>query len=98
MGWEWRRHGEHLYGPYFVDRQGGGRRYVGRQPNIEQVSAENREQRANEARRAERAELKALDMQVVELNTVIETLVKANLLVAGYYQYHRQWRKRRGNL
>ncbi len=95
MGWEWRKHGEHLYGPYFVDRQGGGRRYIGRQPSMEQISAENREQQVNEVRRAERAELKALDMQGAELTEMIDTLVTASLVVAGYYQHHRQWRKKR---
>ena len=99
MGWEWRKHGDRLYGPYFVDRRGGGRRYVGRQPTMEQVSTENRKQQAHEALRAEQAELKALDTLSTDLTAVIETLVTASFLVAGYHQHHRQWRKRRhGNL
>ncbi len=99
MGWEWRKYGDRLYGPYFVERQGGGRRYIGRQPSMEQVSAAHQKQQAHEALREERAQLQALDLQGAELNTVIDTLVKASLVVAGYYQHHRQWRKRRnGNL
>ncbi len=96
MGWEYRAGG----GPYYIRRTKQNRQvvrtYFGKGSEAERAAAEDALKQAEKnARKAELEQLKALDMQVVELNTVIDTLVKASLLLAGYYQHHRQWRKKR---
>ena len=96
MGWEHRAGG----GPYYVRRRKVNgqemREYFGKGPVAEREAAEDAlKQAEKKARKAELEQLKALDMQGVELNTVIDTLVTGSLVVAGYYQHHRQWRKKR---
>ncbi len=99
MGWEYRAGG----GPYYVRRRKVNRKdvrtYFGKGLNAERAAAEDvLKQAENKTRKAELEQLKALDMQGAELTEMIDTLVTASLVVAGYYQHHRQWRKRRGNL
>ena len=96
MGWEYRAGG----GPYYVRRRKVNgkdvKTYFGKGSDAERAADEDiMKQVENKARKAELEQLKALDMQGVELNTVIDTLATASLVVAGYYQHHRQWRKKR---
>ncbi len=96
MGWELRAGG----GPYYVRRRKVNgkevRTYFGKGSDAERAADEDLMKQAEKnARKAELEQLKALDMQVAELNTVIDTLIKSSLVIAGYYQHHRQWRKKR---
>ncbi len=100
MGWEYRAGG----GPYYVQRRRVNgqevREYFGKGLEAERAAAEDAlKQAEKKARKAELEQLKALDTQGADLAKVIETLITASLLVAGYHQHHRQWRKRKqGNL
>ena len=99
MGWEYRAGG----GPYYVRRRKVNRKdvrtYFGKGLNAERAAAEDALKQAEKnARKAELEQLKALDMQGVELEKLVRLLMNAALVAQGYYQYHRQWRKRRGNL
>ncbi len=99
MGWEFRAGG----GPYYIRRtkQNGQvvRTYFGKGLEAERAAAEDAlKQAEKKARKAERKQLEALDMQGVELEKLVRLLVDAALVAQGYYQHHRQWRKRRGNL
>jgi hypothetical protein len=50
-----------------------------------------------EARRAERAELEALDAPLNKLHELADLLARAALVVAGFHQHNRgEWRKKRG--
>ncbi len=96
MGWEYRAGG----GPYYVRRTKQNRQvvrtYFGKGPDAERAAAEDAlKQAEKKARKAELEQLKALDMQGKDLTEMIDTLIKAILLLAGYYQHHRQWRKKR---
>ena len=94
MGLEWRRHGDRLYGPYYICRQ-GGREYIGKGPLASQYAAEEARRRAEqEAQQAEWKQLEALDAQVNELSELTNTIMKANLMADGFHQHHRgEWRK-----
>lgn len=96
MGLEWRRHGDRMYGPYYICRQ-GRRQYMGKGLLASQYAAEEQRCRAEEeARRSELKQLEALDAQITELTEVTDIFMKASLLVAGFHQHHRgEWRKRR---
>ncbi len=51
-----------------------------------------------EAKRARKAELDALDAPLNELSELADLLGRAALVVAGYHQHRRgEWRKRRGD-
>ena len=85
-----------------------GRRYRGRGEGdsvkafgelAAQVDAISRAEREadSEARRAERAEMDALDASVRGLDEVADLLARAALLAAGYRQHKRgEWRQKRG--
>ena len=94
MGLEWRRHGNSLYGPYYIRRQ-GGRQYVGKGPLASQYAAEEQSRRAEEeARQSELKQLEALDTQVNELFGLTNAIMKGSLMADGFHQHHRgEWRK-----
>ncbi len=99
MGWEFRAGG----GPYYVRRTKQNRQvvrtYFGKGSDAERAADEDiMKQVEKKARKAEMEQLKALDMQGVELEKLVRLLMNAALVAQGYYQYHRQWRKWRGNL
>ncbi len=96
MGWEHRAGG----GPYYVRRRKVNgqvvREYCGKGPLAEQAAAEDAlKQAEKKARKAELEQLKSLDMQGVELEKLVRLLMDAALVAQGYYQHHRQWRKKR---
>ena len=95
MGWEQR--GSYQY---YIRRQTvQGRRVrtsLGRGA-VAMAAAEADAQRrqAQETAQAAQAHLASLDRQLDALSGVIEQLMQATLLVAGYHQHHRSaWRKR----
>jgi hypothetical protein len=64
-----------------------------------ELDALQREQRRADAavRRAERAEVEAIDRQLDTLDEVADLAARAALCAAGYHQHKRgEWRKRRG--
>jgi hypothetical protein len=79
------------------------REYVGKGRVAElsaQLDAIARQEREAEqaARRAERAELEALDAPVNDMCQEVELLARAALVAAGFRQHKRgEWRKKRGN-
>ena len=102
MGWERRRNGTY----YYRARKVGGRvlkEYVGAGPLSELVAAQDTQARAerratNEARRAERARLTAVDDAVDASHAASDTLVRASLVMAGYHLHNRgEWRRRHGD-
>lgn len=65
-----------------------------------QLDAIEREQREVEraAAQAQREEVAALDAPLGELNELVDQLVQAAMLAAGYHQHKRgNWRKRRAH-
>src|SRR5438876_12133597 len=95
MGWE--RRGPYTY---YIRKQTIHGRTVrtsyGRGQAAQIAAAEDAQQRhAREAERAERAYLAQLDQQLDAVIHLLESLVSASLVVAGYHQHHRsEWRKR----
>ena len=97
MGWEQR--GAHWY--YIRKYRVNGRtvrRSLGRGPAAMQAAAIDAERRAQKAQaRALQRELEALDTDVLTFFKLIDRLLQAHLLLAGYHQHHRsEWRKRYG--
>jgi hypothetical protein len=95
MGWERRGLGQYFYRSRRVNGHvtkiyfGAGQRA--------QIAYE-RAQRHQEARKRERAirkELEVLDVQTDIISDMIKTFVKASLLVAGFHQHKRTWRRKR---
>jgi hypothetical protein len=94
MGWE--RRGQHRY---YIHKQRVHGRTVRRSLGhgataIAAADADTRRRQVREAAQAERQHLTMLDQQLNEVAHLIERLVQATLLVAGYHQHHRsEWRK-----
>jgi hypothetical protein len=91
-------------GYYYRVRKEGGRvvrEYFGKGEPAElmaRIDAINRADREAErkTRRAEKAELEALDAGVKELDELADLLARAALLAAGYRQHKRgEWRRKR---
>lgn len=97
MGWEQRARG----GPYYIRRTTSNgreiREYVGRGASAERAAAEDAAKRANREReRAEWKHLEVLDLQITELDTITNQLMRASFLASGLHQHHRgEWRKHR---
>jgi hypothetical protein len=99
MGWEQR--GAHSYYIRRFSIQGRKvRRSLGRGPAAIQAAAIDAERRAaKEQARALRRELEALDNDVLTFIKLVDRLLQAYLLLAGYHQHHRsEWRKRYGSV
>lgn len=103
MAWERRRNGR-LY--FYRTRYVAGRtvkEYVGRGPKAEQAAKEDASKRAQReacllSKRERRREYESVQMTFTALAAECQSLVRASLLSAGYYQHARgKWRKRRGN-
>ena len=97
MGWEQR--GAHLY--YIRKYRVNGRtvrRSLGRGPAAIQAAAIDAERReAKEQMRAFRRELETLDNDVLTFIKLVDRLLQAHMLLAGYHQHHRsEWRKHYG--
>jgi hypothetical protein len=100
MGWERRQRGG-LY--YTRSRRVGGRvvrEYVGAgelAAVAEMLDAEEREERQQreQAWKAERLDMAKLDDSLDALRKECESLVKAQLVLAGYHRHKGQWRLRR---
>ncbi len=95
MGWEQR--GSYQY--YIRKEKRHGRTvrmsYGRGQAAITAATADAQRRQAQETAQAARAHLATLDRQLDALSGVIEQLMQATLLVAGYHQHHRSaWRKR----
>lgn len=100
MGIEARRNGK-VY--YYKKRREGDRvisEYVGgglvvslakRQSEIERAQREAELAQ----RRAERMSMAELDRQMDEFSNLVDTVIAAELLLSGYHQHKRQWRRRR---
>lgn len=100
MGTEERRNGK-LY--YYQKRREGDRvisQYVGGgvvADLAENSAAMQRASRAiqREQLKAERMSIAEIDTALDELNQMVDTLMTAELLLSGYHQHKRQWRRRR---
>jgi hypothetical protein len=99
MGWEAR--GSHSY-YYRKERDGSSVRsvYVGRGEMAQLTAAllaMQREDRRikNQKLQQEQASLKALDLDLDVMLWAVNTMMDAALIVAGFHQHKRQWRKRR---
>jgi hypothetical protein len=95
MGWEQR--GPYQY--YIRKEQQHGRtvrRSYGRgAAAMAAATADATRRQAQETARAEQRHLAHLDRHLDEVIGLIEHLMQATLLVAGYHQHHRsEWRKR----
>jgi hypothetical protein len=99
MGWE--RRGPYTY---YIRKQTIHGRTVrtsyGRGQAAQVAAAEDAERRqVQETVRAEQARLAQLDQQLDAVIHLLESLVSASLLAAGYHQHHRsEWRKRHEHL
>ena len=102
MGWETRQRGDRYY---TRSRRVNGRvvrEYVGTGLAAELAAAEDatrRRQRAAEvaALRAAHAQIEAPAAALGEFDTLLDGLVAALLVGAGYHRHHRgEWRRRRG--
>src|SRR4051794_31133950 len=88
---------------YRVRKQGGRviRQYFGKGKPAELMAQLDAMQRAHreaqrQARRAEKAQVDALDARVKELDELADLLAQAALLAAGYRQHKRgEWRRKR---
>jgi hypothetical protein len=102
MGWE-NRNGRGRY--YTRSRRVGGRvlrEYVGSGLGAELTADLDEDRRASRAERAsewraERERLEAADQDFDALCRLADSLMRAELIAAGYHQHARgAWRKRRG--
>jgi len=101
MGWE--RRGNSRY--YYRKRREGDRvvsEYVGSGPLAELASALDdltREEQSLEREQIqrEREAIRAVDMRVEDVCTVIRVLTYGALLAAGYHTHKAQWRKKRND-
>jgi hypothetical protein len=97
MSWEHR--GSQQY--YYRVRYQGGRltkTYYGTGRAAKRAVAEDLRRRTiRKHAQAENQRLQQLDTQLKDFTHVVQTLVKATLLSAGYHQHKRVWRKRRQN-
>ncbi|MDP9472374.1 MAG: hypothetical protein M3Q71_17180 [Chloroflexota bacterium] len=100
MGWETRSGRRY----YYRARKVNGRvvkDYMGAGPRAEIAALHDRWARQDraatgKARRAERAELEAVDGELTDVDHAIEALTRATLVLAGYHRHHRgNWRRRR---
>ncbi len=73
------------------------REYYGRGPRAQQAAAEDAAKRlAREKEQAHKAQLKTLDTQVAQLDTIITLLSHVHMIDAGFYLHHRgEWRRRK---
>ena len=101
MAWEHRNNGKRYY--YRARRVDGRvvKEYVGTGPIAEAAARQDAQQRAErqtqlQAERARRERYEAAQQLLSTLCDECDALVAAALTAAGYYQHHRQWRKRRG--
>lgn len=90
-------------GPYYYRsvREGGRVRkiYVGRGPRADEAAREVEQRRQAhqaglEARHREQARTAVAEARLNELQTQLNLLIQAVLLVAGFYKHHGQWRRR----
>jgi hypothetical protein len=97
MGWEQRGSYSYYIRRYRVSGR-KVRRSLGRGLAAIQAAAIDAERRAHkEQARVFRRELEALDNDVLTFIKLIDRLLQAHLLLAGYHQHHRsEWRKRYG--
>jgi hypothetical protein len=95
MAWE-----KHYHKSYYYRKIRQGDRvishYLGAGPALEQRLRE--ESQARQAEQQARQTLAALDADLAQLYTFIQTLQHASLLLYGYHTHHRQWRKKRNTL
>jgi hypothetical protein len=97
MGWEQR--GAHSYYIRRYSVQGRKiRQSYGRGVAAEQAATLDAERRsAKEHERTLKRQLEALDTDVLTFVRLVDRLLQAHLLLAGYHQHHRsEWRKRYG--
>jgi hypothetical protein len=101
MSWHKRQSGVRYY--YRTMREGPKttKVYIGRGPRAQEAARldESKQQNrlaAREAWQAEQLRTAPVEAAQRELRAAIDVLVKAELLVAGYYLHHGIWR-RRGN-
>lgn len=99
MSWETRKHKKYFYQSHRVNGK-RVRLYMGRGPAAQLAAAA--EELDARARAAERAELQALDKEFAHIEQILDhherllqLLVAAHLILAGYYKHKGQWRKRR---
>ena len=97
MSWEVRQNRKYYYR---VRRNGNClvKSYFGSGVAARRAAAEDAQRRAaREKSRTEYKQLQALDAQLQALAKVTKTFVKASFYGAGFHQYKREWRRRRGN-
>ena len=97
MGWEQRGAYSYYIRKYRVNGR-KVRRSLGRGPAATQAATLDAERRARQEQdRAFRRELEALDNDVLTFIKLVDRLLQAHLLLAGYHQHHRsEWRKHYG--
>lgn len=90
MAWE-KRHNKSYY--YRKIRRGNHviSQYLGPNPTLDPPQDHTRHQAGQQRRR----DLEALDAELDQLYTLIQTLHDAGLLLAGYHTHKGQWRKQR---
>jgi hypothetical protein len=100
MGWEARARG----GRYYIRKQRIGNRvistYIGGGLRADVLAAQAAEAAyfrdlLREQRAAERREQQELDQAVADVCSLIGDITAAAMLLNGYHQHKRQWRKRR---
>ena len=100
MGWEWRYSNGRTYGPYFIGRVNGKKKYLGRKPPAAAVAAETQRLKIQAAERAEIARRKAPDEEAAAWGEMVELLAAGCLVASGFYRHNREKnyrRKRQGN-
>lgn len=100
MGWEFRTDQGRVYGPYFISRANGKKKYMGRKPSADAVAAETQRVKAQALERTEKERLRALDEEAAAFAEMVDLLASGCLVTSGYYRHHREkihWRKRQSN-
>ena len=99
MGWEQRRGQKFYYESVCVDGV-HRKRYVGKGAAAESLARQinEKQQRRTAERQAvadEQARTAPADKAIAELQTLVGLLFRASLILDGYRQHHREWRRRR---
>lgn len=100
MGFEARRNGNLYYyqkrrdGNRVVSEYGGSGKVADFAERRAEIDRRHKQQEREQAR-AERMSLIEIDKTLDTFGSMVDTLMTAELLMSGYHQHKRQWRRRR---
>ena len=95
MAWERRGHEQFYYRSRRINRRVTKIYYGTGQRAQQAYLTDKQRQELRDQERAIRKQIEALDSHTDTLNQITRTLVKAHLLLAGFHQHKRIWRRKR---